>query len=351
MCVIHAQYGRIKNQLTLNITCSKMAASDTWVWQQRDIVAEVLVRVSNEDDLLSFLLTCKEVAEVWRSDVVLRARWLLARSPSPNSALKVAALANRTELLQCLMKLKPYEQEDLDVCVIMAADRGHITMIEYLCDVKGAVANTRDDLALRASVLNGHVDVVEVLLKKYGADPRCGDGIAIKVAISRGRRDMSGLLLDSIVDTSGFDLTTFVRMASRNGHLNLIEMFVDRYDVDVLDESTLIPSVDGGHSEIIRLLLTRAHQQYPDGCERARDVYRLGDVALAIAVDRGHTDIFDYLCDRYGSNSDLRGLLMVAAQKKHHDIVRLFNNKYGKHTYTDFSYMWSSIKRMLPTIL
>ncbi|KAL2816001.1 ankyrin repeat-containing domain protein [Aspergillus cavernicola] len=185
-----------------------------------------------------------------------------------------------------------------------AALGGHIEALEFLIDGNTDLdlpAEVEGDTALHLAAMAGHEDVVEYLLRRrVNLDPRNFSGLSpLLFAAAAGNTDVVRTFLGDrwsygIEINANDDLTrTPLIWAVRRGHLDIVELLLERCDVDVNCED-------------------------PDDFEMT---------PLSIAAVKGREDIFQLLVshqfiDIHAKDSSANGILKHAVIGGNENIVR-----------------------------
>jgi hypothetical protein len=117
--------------------------------------------------------------------------------------------------------------------VRLAAENGHLAVVERLLQDKRVDPSADDNYAVRWAAQNGHLAVVERLLQDKRVDPSADDNYAVRLAAENGHLAVvERLLQDERVDPS---TTTPDNYAVRweNGHLAVVDRLLEDDRVDV----------------------------------------------------------------------------------------------------------------------
>ena len=216
--------------------------------------------------------------------------------------VQAAACGGHAKLIDLLIRFRAdidAEGGDYGNALVAAARWGHEAAVIKLTE-NGAKLNAKGSraypTALYAASLHGHREVVARLLH-WGADPNkeYGDGkFALLAAVQRGHKDIVALLIKygAFLDQkchSGLNVGELtLHMAAEGGHTGLVRLLLTWpcIDADSLNEKGLTPlliAVSHGHTAIVQLLL------YKGVNSRSRD--GTGSTALMIAVSHGYLDV------------------------------------------------------------
>lgn len=118
-----------------------------------------------------------------------------------------------------------------DFVLCLAAERGHLPLVELLVETHGLNVNCWDDSPLRHAAGEGHLEVVEYLVRK-GANISAEDYKALHWAIWRGRHKVVKFILNLDVDTKTLtagDLT----MVCCAGYLDMVKLLVEELNIEI----------------------------------------------------------------------------------------------------------------------
>lgn len=173
-------------------------------------------------------------------------------------------------------------------------------------------------VVFRVAVVYGRVDMVKLLLDDYDVDPGAYDNQAIVDAVLNGETDMVEYLLalDDVNDGDGLDRT--IIEASRLGDLGIVKLLAASPDVHVAAQhnQAIVEAARNGYLDVVEFLMSLPAADASDQHNWALiDASNRGDlpmvkllassedvrestsamVALAVAMDNGHSEIADYL--------------------------------------------------------
>ena len=240
--------------------------------------------------------------------------------------VQAAACGGHAELIDLLIRFRA----DIDAkggvygnALVAAAKWGHEAAVIKLTE-NGAKLNAEGSkdypTALYAASLHGHREVVARLLH-WGADPNreYGDGkFALLAAVQEGHEDVVALLIK---------YGAFLDQKCQGG-LNIGEL-------------TLHMAAEGGHTDLVRLLLT-----WP--CIDADSPNEKGLNPLLIAVSHGHNAVVQLLLNKGVDSRSTDGsgstALMIAVRHGYLDVVRLLlkHNEDAGDTNID-GQIWTSL--------
>ncbi|KAJ7102707.1 ankyrin repeat-containing domain protein [Mycena epipterygia] len=244
------------------------------------------------------------------------------------SALKAACFLGYTEIARLLLEngadANGHEEEDGSPLQV-AASHGFTEIVGFLLG-KGADDNVLSEKygsALQAACREGHADVVGLLLEN-GANV---DESSLQIVASKGHAEIVGLLLEKSANVNaqskeyGSALT-----AASDGYTQIVRLLLE-HGADVNggekdDGGPLHVAASRGHTEIVNLLLAKGadantHGKYresqyrrrgPGGRYRAWDYEERCGSALKAACDGGHKEIVRLLLGN--GAQDIVGLLL-----------------------------------------
>nr|POE77558.1 ankyrin-3 [Quercus suber] len=272
---------------------------------------------------------------------------LLHKSSSCNvgKALGVASMKGHVNIVELLLATFSNADAQVFQAIALASGRGHADVIKVLLKkLKSPDTLTGVDPLCVASG-NGHADVVKLLLAnsdvvKIKADH---DHPALPAASENGHSEIVKLLLDNGADINAPSpwIGNALYAATYRGHKSTVKLLLERgADVNALGCSALEAASRGGHMELIQLLLR----------EYGVDVNMQGGFhgsALKAAAFEGRTDVVKLLLEEGASinaeKSGNGGALEVACSGGYIDIVMLLlehgadiemsGEKYSKALY------------------
>lgn len=239
-----------------------------------------------------------------------------------------------------------------------AADNGHTEIVKYLLSF---YKEEMDDLALYCSSGKGHEDVVKLLIKHNFSINRGLNGYPPLFAASAGGHlNIVELLIKhrAKVFLKAPDGNTVLSLASSNGHIHIVNYFLELFFKDIKNDLGLYWAACNGHIAIVSILL--AHGSCPDyGKDGSTPLYvaaknghfdivqllieckadvfiktQEGFTALSVASERGDMDMVRYLIDFYNVTEDL-GLHLAAGNGHFYIVVLLvecgISPEFGKN--------------------
>jgi hypothetical protein len=123
--------------------------------------------------------------------------------------------------------------ENLDVAVEVAAEKGHVDVVEYLLRDAMFDPSAFCNRAIRLAAREGHLAVVERLLQDKRVDPSADNNYAVRWAAYNGHLAVVKRLLQDVrVDPAAND-NWAVRVAAANGHFAIVDRLLEDDRVDV----------------------------------------------------------------------------------------------------------------------
>ena len=124
---------------------------------------------------------------------------------------------------ECIKYLEEEDfRQDNDQGLKQACKYGHINIVRFLVEEKGADINSGEDWAIHLATKNGHIEVILYLLEKGASVERCRD-----TAFSFRKTDIL-----KILNHMGYDLKMDVKFnqienAINEGNLEFIKVYID----------------------------------------------------------------------------------------------------------------------------
>lgn len=139
--------------------------------------------------------------------------------------VEAAAQAGRVAAVSLLLsQCKPdVAGECVTAAFRIAAQRGHLPLVDHLLDVWRAEATADDCEPLWLAAENGHLPVVERLLQEDGVSPAAGGGAALWLAAREGHLPVVERLLADPRCEPAASSHAAVRFASRSGHISVLQ--------------------------------------------------------------------------------------------------------------------------------
>ncbi|ETV91322.1 hypothetical protein, variant [Aphanomyces invadans] len=206
------------------------------------------------------------------------------------SALMAACEANQLEVVQKLLAHPAIDLGDLNASFCMACKGGHDSVVDYLLSTYPDIdlnygMTTEDDQiehisGLELAIMNGHEKVVLSVLKQCFSTDYAKFNATLHVrasALSKACQVGNVNIAKLILATGNFEsihLSDGMNEACSNGHLPIVQLLVDDYEVDInygepldaldSDDPDMFPlgvtpfylACQSNHKEIVQYLLT-----------------------------------------------------------------------------------------------
>jgi ankyrin repeat protein len=163
---------------------------------------------------------------------------------------------------------------------------GHLDMVQILLR-NGADPSLCDNVAIRMASKNGHAEVVHLLMRSRLVDSSDQNNLCIQWACNNGHVQVVRLLLrDPRVDPS-VNNNQCIKKASENGHYKVVQtlLYDPRVDPSAEDNYAIGLASYNGHVEVVRLLLLDPRVD-PAACD---------NYAIKKAAKKGHSHVVDLL--------------------------------------------------------
>lgn len=175
----------------------------------------------------------------------------------------------------------------------MAAEHGHIHLIEYFID-NGVDIHYRDDKILTYACKSGSIDIVKYLVEK-GCDVRADKDDPLIVSSDLGYKEIVKYLVEKGADVRASS-DSALRLACIRGHLDVVKYLVERPDCKVckercchgakitaVNDQPILRSIQYKHFEIVKYLVEKGA--------------RLPETALDLAITLGDVNVIKYLIE------------------------------------------------------
>jgi ankyrin repeat protein len=228
-------------------------------------------------------------------------------------ACMVASQYGQLEVVKYLVSLG-MSQVRLDNAFVGASMYGYLDVVEVLLEA-GANVHAFNDYAVRLASKNGHLDVVKYLVEEHGADVRAQSNNAIKRASENGHLDVVKYLVEECdVDVHASN-DWAVRIASGNGHLDVVKYLVSmRANIHADDDYAVRWASEKGHLNVVKVLV-----------DAGANIRAKNDNALEQASENGHLDVVKYLVSK-GAKVGNTQALRLARFKNHWEVVRFLDS-------------------------
>jgi ankyrin repeat protein len=259
--------------------------------------------------------------------------------------------------------------EDVNDGLAYSAGHGHLYIVKYLVDVKGANVRDDEDYPLCISAREGYLDIVKFLVEK-GADVSARENYALRWSAESGHLDVVKFLLSVEVDVSTNDGCEALRNAIINNYLDVAECLM-RYGARIDFDS--FTSFNQEHETKYKYILSKINNRYDLGralcqaatygdlkevkrlvrsegadvhyecddpvyyaaghdnldivkylVEQGADIHVADEVTLRRSAERGHLEVVEYLISQGADVSACNNnALMDAVDNKNLDMIRL----------------------------
>ena len=227
----------------------------------------------------------------------------------------------KEDILPYMNYLKPYSKEYIKSKINIdnigeVSTYGLIDEVKRLLD-QGEDPSDDNNWAIRLASRNGHTEIVKVLLQDERVDPSDKDNYAIRMSSNNGYTDIVKLLLqDRRVDPSGGD-NYAIGLASKNGHIEIIKLLLqdERVDPSNMNNSPIRLSSANGYTDIVKLLLQDERVDPSDG----------DNEAIRGASINGYIEVVKLLLQdqRVDPSDDDNWSIIMASKNGYIDIVKL----------------------------
>eukprot|EP01134_Creolimax_fragrantissima_P000513 CFRG0513T1 len=167
-------------------------------------------------------------------------------------------------------------------CLSTACGGGYEDIVSLLLLDKRVDPTVSDSESLLEAVFEGHLSIVQLLLNDGRANPAAAHSFALVNAISYGHIQITSLLLqDGRADPSSLNSRSWWE-ACGSGSMETIELLMKDARVDLSRPRALREAVDGGHADVVKLLLDMNLIDPNDA--------RVGEL-VRVAAEKGYTEI------------------------------------------------------------
>lgn len=187
------------------------------------------------------------------------------------SMTRKAIQGGRIEALAWYLKTSPLASDFLPMdAVAVAVLYSNLTMVKYLLG-KGMSIEAEGQFGsplVTASLLNRQAVVLVLLQLRADVNAKGTFGSALDIAAMKGHTSIAKLLLESGASffRGGGVYGSVLQAAAFNGHLDTVELLLDAGADDSIGGHTkdaLHAAIEGGHADIVFLLLTRGFPSRP----------------------------------------------------------------------------------------
>ncbi len=177
-------------------------------------------------------------------------------------ALKSAVVHGHRALVEFLIA-EGAKVGDKDLLGV-AAGKGHIAVVELLIESGAGWDTLAYGDALKSAAANGRVAIVELLIEKgVWTDTEVFQSELVSAA-AKGKLAIVELLLEKTVGTDAKVFQNALKLAAGNGHLAVVEVLVES-GAKTRDAVALKAAVEGGHRDVVQLLVKMARTEPWDG--------------------------------------------------------------------------------------
>ena len=110
--------------------------------------------------------------------------------------------------------------------LIWASENGHLEVVKYLVEKRGADVITNNDGAVQWASENGHLEVVKYLIN-HGADARSSNNYAVRNASVNGHLEVVKYLVEKCRADVRVNNDWAVRWASEDGHFEVVKYLIN----------------------------------------------------------------------------------------------------------------------------
>lgn len=210
---------------------------------------------------------------------------------------------------ECIKYLEEEDfRQDNDQGLKQACKYGHINIVRFLVEEKGADINSGEDWAIHLATKNGHMEVILYLLEKGASVERCRD-----TAFRFRKTDIL-----KILNHMGYDLKMSVKFNSienaiKEGNLEFIKVFIDFIYNGIKGILYLYRifyiSLLENQTEIIHYLIQNINM----------------NVVLDKAIDEGNLTVVSFLLEK-GFNVNKKHLMKRVIKSDHQHIIKYIEN-------------------------
>ncbi|KAJ3372755.1 hypothetical protein HDU91_002336 [Kappamyces sp. JEL0680] len=258
-------------------------------------------------------LSCEALAKAARNghyDVVVRLLQDARIDPrvSNNYAIHIAAERGHTKIVEALLEDTRCDPASDDQRAIRFASwHGHASVVAALLTHPRVDPGAEESFALRMAAKEGHTEVVRLLVHDPRVDPTLLGHAALRSAATNGFVEIVGLLLES-------PLVALDLKEPRNHEINWVaaiyhnrvrELLSEKdFDVSAMDHFAIRMASRAGLLDVVELLLD----------ESSADPTVMNFDPLRLAARHGHWDVVDrLLCDPRCTPPDVLSIVSTAS--------------------------------------
>jgi len=226
----------------------------------------------------------------------------------------------KEDILPYMDYLKPYSKEYIK-SKINIDNIGEVSKYGLVDEVKrllnkGVDPTLYNNYSIRMASENGHTDVVKLLLQDKRVDPSDDDNWSIIMSSENGHTDIVKLLLQDERVNPTIPNNQSIRMASQFGHIEIVKLLLQDERVDPSNNSniSIVMASMNGHTDVVKLLL-----------QDDRVDPTTNDNIIGLASLNGHTEIVKILLqdDRVDPIDDNNYAIRYSSENGHIDVVKL----------------------------
>ena len=251
------------------------------------------------------------------------------------TTLMIASIYNQIEIVKLLISVgcnMNVVNKAGKTALHEAVERGHSVIVHLLMEVgcKVDVAFLNDWCILLNAAFHGNTELVECLIQKVGCNVNVVNKVgetALHKAVERGHLEIVHLLIKAgcKVDVAFLNDKCTLINAAFHGNTELVECLIQKIGCNVnvvnkVGETALHKAVEGGHLEIVHLLLKA-------GC-KVDAAFLNCNCTLLNAAFHGNTELVECLIQKVGCNVNVvskvgETALHIAVEGCHLEIVYL----------------------------
>lgn len=196
-----------------------------------------------------------------------------------------------------------------DIVLYTASKNGDIDHIKQLFDVKHDHTISSLNHAVRLASENGHTQIVKYLCDN-GATADSNNSSALRLAAMNGHLDTVIFLCENGANVTACE-NHAVQTAAGHGHINIVK-YLHEHGAKIYTENfwgTSVAAING-YITCVEYLCTHSY-----------DVKMLDTPTLRWVTQHGHLDVLQYCHDRGADITD-GSILKTAIKHNHHDLVK-----------------------------
>jgi ankyrin repeat protein len=187
-------------------------------------------------------------------------------------ALRWACIKNRLEIIHLFMEFPHLKLKVVlfsSSGLMIACEYGHLELTKFLLSI-GADPTANESCSVRMASHNGHLEIIEILLQDGRADPAVRNNWPIKRASENGHSDVVEALLQDGRADPAVNYNSPIRWASCYGHKEIVKALLQDGRCNPTDDA-----IENAKTEEIKELLIK-YRYRVDGEEycRAKEIFR-----------------------------------------------------------------------------